>query len=131
MTGTPRVSFWEINAEDGPALVAFYRQVFGWQATEDTGTGVTRLETGDGTDGGIPGAIFTGKGALPTHRCLYVDVEDVDRVCAAVEALGQPILQGPFDFQGRLRLAFFRDPEGHMLGITGPVRGGGGAVADP
>ncbi len=119
MAGKSRISFWEINAKDGPGLVEFYKAIFGWDVTEDTKTGITRLDTGDGKNGGIPGAIFTGKGALPTHRCLYVDVEDVDAICEQVKTQGQPILQGPFDFQDRCRLAFFEDPEGHMIGLIG------------
>jgi predicted enzyme related to lactoylglutathione lyase len=115
------VSFWEINAQDGPALTAFYRRVFGWEASEEGSIPVFNLDSG-GEDA-IGGAIFTGQGRLPTHRCLYVSVEDVDAVCELVKREGQPILQGPFDFQGRLRLAFFRDPEGHMIGLSGPPRG--------
>ncbi len=126
MAGKPRISFWEINAKDGPALVEFYQAIFDWEVTDDAATGVMRINTGDGTDGGIPGAIFTGKGALTTHRCLYVDVDDVDAVCALVEARGLPILQGPFDFQRRNRLGVFADPEGHMIGLVGPCLEGRG-----
>ncbi len=118
----PRATYWEINAKDGPALSAFYKAIFDWDLTENEKSGVTHVDSGDGTDGGIPGGIFTGKGALPTHRCLYVKVDDVDAVCDLVRAQGRPIAQEPFDFQGRVRLGLFEDPEGHMIGLSGPCR---------
>jgi len=118
----PRVTFWEINAQDGPALTGFYRNVFGWEAREEGSIPIYNLDSGG--DGAIDGAIFTGRGRLPTHRCLYVAVEDVDATCELVKREGRPILQGPFDIQERVRLAFFEDPEGHMIGLTGPPRGG-------
>ena len=119
MPGKPRVTFWEINAQDGPALTEFYKKIFGWEAREEGSIPIFNLDSG-GEGGGIGGAIFTGQARLPTHRCLYVHVDDVDAVCELVKAQGQPILQGPFDIDERMRLAFFRDPEGHMVGLSGP-----------
>ena len=113
---TNRICYWEINLYDGPALVEFYTQLFGWETSLDERSGVYDLATA-GKGGGINGGIFTGKGALPTHRCLYVDVEDVDSIVAKAEALGRSILQGPFELEGVGRLAFFQDPEGHMIGL--------------
>jgi len=86
------IVYWEINAKDGPALAEFYRDV------------------------GIDGGIFTGKGLLPPHRALYIEVEDIREVLEKVSKRGIEILQGPFE-SGNAILAFFRDPEGHMLGL--------------
>jgi predicted enzyme related to lactoylglutathione lyase len=113
--------WWETNAEDAKPLVKFYTRVFDWEETYDESSGIWHLDSGNGTDGGIGGGIFTGKGALPPHRCLYVQVEDVDAIAERVEAEGQPILQGPFDLPSGTRLAFFRDPEGHMIGLIKPA----------
>jgi predicted enzyme related to lactoylglutathione lyase len=115
-----RICWWEINAQDAKPLVDFYTGVFGWQTSFDSNLNVWRLHTGDGTDGGIGGSIFTGKGALPNHRCLYVEVDDVDEVTERVKAHGQPILQGPFNLAGVGRLAFFQDPEGYFIGLIHP-----------
>ena len=71
--------------------------------------------------GTISGGILTGRGALPPHRCLYVRVDDVDAFAARAAERGCPPLQGPFDLEGTGRLAFFRDPEGHMVGLIGPT----------
>lgn len=122
MSEGPRIGFWEINARDGAALTRFYERLFGWRARFDEGSGIWHLPSGNGADGGIGGGIFTGKGRLPPHRCLYLEVADVDAVCDRAKELGVEILQGPFEPAPGLRLAFFRDPEGHMLGISGPSR---------
>jgi len=110
------VVWWEINAADGEALAGFYRAVFDWKLPQDATTGIWE-QVASGRPGEIGGGIFTGKGALPPHRCLYVAVEDIEAVCARARAQGREILQGPFAVPGVGRLAFFRDPEGHMLGL--------------
>jgi predicted enzyme related to lactoylglutathione lyase len=121
MAMEPRIGFWEINAEDGEALTRFYEQLFGWEARHDEQSGIWHIPSGDGKDGGIGGGIFTGKGRLPPHRCLYLEVEDVAATCDRARALGVEILQGPFEAAPGRMLAFFRDPEGHMLGVSGPA----------
>lgn len=110
------VVWWEINAEDGESLAEFYRSVFEWDLPHDPASGIWEVKRGE-EPGHIGGGIFTGKGKLPTHRCLYMQVEDIEAVCARAEAAGQEILQGPFSLPGVGRLAFFRDPEGHMIGL--------------
>lgn len=110
------VVWWEINAQDGEALAAFYRAVFDWELPLDAAAGIWE-QAASGRPGEIGGGIFTGKGALPPHRCLYIAVGDIGAVCARARAQGREILQGPFAVAGIGRLAFFRDPEGHMLGL--------------
>ena len=110
------VVWWEINAKDGEALSAFYREVFEWDMPRDPTGGIWEVKRDD-APGNIGGGIFTGQGRLPPHRCLYVQVDDIDLVCGRATAAGQRILQGPDLVEGVGRLAFFRDPEGHMIGL--------------
>jgi predicted enzyme related to lactoylglutathione lyase len=112
-----RVCFWEINAKDGPALAEFYTRLFGWKSRYDEKSDFFDFDTGGDQAGGINGGIFTGKGRLPTHRCLYVEVEDIDIACKKARELGREILQGPFEVDRVGYLAFFTDPEGHMIGL--------------
>jgi predicted enzyme related to lactoylglutathione lyase len=107
------IVYWEINAKDGPALAEFYRDVFEWESSVDD-TGFYSFKSGSAR--GIDGGIFTGKGLLPTHRALYIEVEDIKIVLERVARRGAEILLGPFE-SGNAILAFFRDPEGHMLGL--------------
>ncbi len=110
------VIWWEINAKDGESLSRFYREVFEWDMPLDEKSGIWEVKRGEPA-GNIGGGIFTGKGRLPTHRCLYLEVEEIEVVCDRAKAAGQEILQGPFSLDGVGQLAFFRDPEGHMLGL--------------
>ena len=107
------VVYWEINAKDGEALSKFYEEVFEWDAKVDS-TGFHSFKSGDPK--GINGGIFTGKGVLPTHRALCVEVDNIEEIVKRVKGLGQEILQGPFE-SGNAILAFFQDPEGHMIGL--------------
>lgn len=108
--------FWEINAKDGPSLAAFYDEVFDWQiSADDSGFYTVR----SGGERGINGGIFTGKGKLPTHRAVYVRVASVEDVIARVRTAGGEVIQEPFDGPGDERLAFFRDLEGHVVGVVG------------
>ena len=119
-----RVCYWEINAKDGPALVDFYTRLFDWESRYDAATDFYDLDSGRAS-GGINGGIFTGKGDLPIHRCLYVEVEDMERVLQKVREMGRTILQGPFEVAGLGVLAFFRDPEEHMIGLIQRAARGG------
>lgn len=107
------VVYWEINAVDGESLSEFYEEVFDWE-TKVSDTGFHSFKSGDPK--GINGGIFTGKGVLPTHRALYIEVEDINEIIKRVQDHGQEILQGPFK-SGNTILAFFTDPEGHMIGL--------------
>jgi len=107
------IVYWEINAVNGESLSKFYEEVFEWATSVDD-SGFHSFESGDPK--GINGGIFTGKGVLPTHRALYIEVDDIQEIVQRVEDRGQKILQGPFE-SGQNILAFFRDPEGHMIGL--------------
>lgn len=123
MAGNP-VYFWEINARDGKALAAFYHDVFDWEMDYEDSNEFHTVHSA-GPDGkGIAGGIFTGKGALPPHRALYVRVESVDETSAAALKAGGKIVQGPFDGPGGVRLCFVEDPEGHVVGLVGPRQDG-------
>ncbi|MDD4479390.1 MAG: bleomycin resistance protein, partial [Mesotoga sp.] len=98
------IVYWEINAKDGPALAEFYRDVFEWESSVDD-TGFYSFKSGSA--GGIDGGIFTGKGLLPPHRALYIEVEDIKIVLERVARRGAEILLGPFE-SGNAILAFFR-----------------------
>lgn len=111
------VCFWEINAEDAEPLANFYKNVLEWKISFNHQSGFYSVASGTGKDGGIAGGIFSGKGQLPPHRALYVEVEAVDEVMTRVSLHGGKVALEPYDIAGVGRLAFFRDPEGHMIGL--------------
>jgi lactoylglutathione lyase len=52
-------------------------------------------------------------------RVLFtLGVDDVDRTCAALGALGVDLLNGPIDRPWGIRTASFRDPDGYIWEIA-------------
>jgi predicted enzyme related to lactoylglutathione lyase len=114
------VVYWEINGTVGKKLADFYTGLFEWEYTNEAGSDFYHLESG-GAPGSINGGVFTGKGKLPHHLTLYVEVDDVDAYYnKALQSGGTPA-QAPFDVPGVGRLGFFRDPDGHIIGLIAPV----------
>lgn len=112
-----RVCYWEINGTVGSKLADFYTGVFGWERDNEPGSDYFHLHSGGADVGGIAGGVFTGKGKLPHHLTIYVEVDDTDAYYAkALEHGGTPA-QAPFDVEGVGRLGFFRDPDGHIIGL--------------
>jgi predicted enzyme related to lactoylglutathione lyase len=58
------------------------------------------------------GGIFTGKGRLPTHRCLYVKVEDVDAITDKVKKQGSRSFRVPLICRAARAWLSFRTPKG-------------------
>ncbi len=111
-----RVCYWEINGTVGKKLADFYTGLFDWQYDSESGSDYYYLHSG-GEGGNINGGVFTGKGKLPHHLTIYVDVDDVDAYYAKALGMGATRAQDPFDVPNVGRLGFFRDPDGHIIGL--------------
>lgn len=116
MSSNP-VFFWEINAHDGEKLSAFYNAVFDWGAEADD-TGFHLIRSIDGSEKGIAGGIFTGKGQIPPHRALYVRVDSVSETLECARTAGGKVLLEPFEGPDGNILTFFEDLEGHTIGLV-------------
>ena len=53
---------------------------------------------------------------------LVISVDDIDAVCADLQAKGVTILNGPADQPWGMRTACFNDPAGHNWELAEPVR---------
>jgi predicted enzyme related to lactoylglutathione lyase len=87
--------------------LSFYRDVFGWAATEDAFTVDGQVVAGHGAPA-IPGS--------GPRWSLHVQVDDVDRVCA-----GADVLVGPAD-SAMGRTAVIADPAGASFVVRAPGR---------
>ena len=118
--GNPVVHF-EIVGNDAPALRAFYADLFGWQIGHRmSGAGLpdytlVRHDGGAGIDGGIGGSPPDG---YPGHVTFYVEVPDVAGALEAIERRGGTTMMGPDQVPGGPIIGLFRDPEGHVIGLT-------------
>jgi len=121
---------FEIHASDMDRAERFYTEVFGWtaQRTEVGERDYRLLVTGpDGTPG-INGALLErrddappGGDAANAFVCTTA-VEDLDETRQRITERGGEQVVGVREVPGVGRLAYFRDPEGNLLGAIQPER---------
>ena len=119
--------------DDVARAVAFYRDVLGLEVTLETEGGIYyELDAGD-----VILALFRrdlmrqmlGMGLPPATQsdpaALTFAVADVDATARLLEGRGAEIVAGPKDYEvAFLRVAHLRDPDGNLLEINAPIRGG-------
>jgi predicted enzyme related to lactoylglutathione lyase len=123
-----RVVHFEIHASDMDRAERFYTEVFGWaaQRTEAGERDYRLLYTGpDGTPG-INGALIERQGGGPASGddvnafVCTVAVEDLDATRQRIGERGGAQVVDVREVPGVGRLAYFRDPEGNLLGAIQP-----------
>jgi uncharacterized protein len=127
-----RVVHFEIHASDMDAAEGFYTTAFGWTARRTPGTDrdYRLLVTGaDGTPG-INGALIGRRGEPPSPGepvsafVCTVAVDDLDETERRIQEAGGARVVDRREIEGVGRLAYFRDPDGNMLGVIEPQRAG-------
>jgi predicted enzyme related to lactoylglutathione lyase len=121
MTG--RVVHFEIPFSDGDRAQAFYRDAFGWNLQSMPGMGYTMVSTGPAGEDGMPaepgyigGGMFQAEGELTTP-VITIDCDDIDAAVAEIERRGGTIVRTPEPVGDFGKAAYFRDPEGNLLGL--------------
>ncbi len=113
------VDTWQPDAD---AAVAFYTQLFGWEAEETTPPGadrrlfMCRLRGRDVTSIGSPPPV-------PDHTPVwgtYVWVESAEETAAKAEEAGGNVAVQPFESLDGGRMAILVDPAGAVFGIWEP-----------
>jgi predicted enzyme related to lactoylglutathione lyase len=115
--GTP--SWFELHTPSYDAAVAFYRDVFGWDAHTVGDTPEFRYTTLGEGDGQLAGIMDDSPypGDDPAHWAIYFKVEDADATLEKVVALGGKVVQAAEDTPyGRLAQA--ADPTGAVFRIV-------------
>jgi uncharacterized protein len=118
--GQPVVHF-EVVGKDGPKLVSYYSELFGWEidANNPMKYGVIQREKTVNEDGvGIGGGVGQGPDGYEGHVTFYVEVPDIEEALQKAESLGGTRIMGPETIMDSIELGQFADPEGHVIGLV-------------
>jgi hypothetical protein len=121
------VVHFEIPADDLERAKDFYGSVFGWQlatmAMPGGGdyTGVTTTPFDEETmlptqPGAINGGMMQRDDVTPAP-VLTIDVEGIDEALREIEARGGSTVSPRTEIPGMGAFAYFKDPEGNVLGL--------------
>ena len=122
----PKVVHFEIPADDLDRAKAFYSAVFGWQlqtmpmAGGDYTSVVTTPVDGQTQLPTEPGAInggMTQRDERTPAPVITIDVEAIDDALKEIEAGGGTTVTPRTSIPGMGAYAYFRDPEGNVLGL--------------
>lgn len=120
--GSP--AWFELHSRDYDEVLAFYRDVFGWETSVTSDTPEFRYTTlnGDGPDplaGVMDGTGFLPDG-VPSSWQIYFLVADTDAAVARVVELGGAVTDAPQDSPFG-RLAAVTDPTGAAFKLISPI----------
>jgi uncharacterized protein len=111
-------SWVDIGAPDVAAAVAFYTELFGWEA-QDLGE-----EAGHYTiaskNGKQVAALSTAQDPGPPRWATYINVDDLDAVAEKVPAAGGTVIVAPMQVMSAGRLAVFADSTGAVISAWEP-----------
>jgi predicted enzyme related to lactoylglutathione lyase len=112
--------YFEILGDQPEKLVAFYKDIFGWEtATGDGPQAYWRVTTGPegtpGIDGGIMGRHLS-QAVINT-----IQVASMDETLSKIEQAGGKKVHGPEEIPGVGLHAYCSDPEGNLFGIMQPA----------
>ncbi len=112
----PRVSHFEINADDPERAARFYRDTFGWVITKWEGpVDYWLVTTGPDSEPGINGAIMKRMPGSSTINTIVVD--SVDKYIKLVKSAGGKVLMPKQTIPGIGYQAYVTDTEGNVFGI--------------
>jgi predicted enzyme related to lactoylglutathione lyase len=123
-----RIVHFELPYDDADRARAFYREVFDWNVTPMPELSYTIVSTGPSGDQGPtePGYINGGmaeRGGPITAPVVTVDVDDISSALASVTAHGGSTVQDRMEVGEMGWAAYFRDPEGNVVGLWQTRRG--------
>ena len=121
--GTP--SWCDLSTTDIDGAVAFYTELFGWEAGEPGGpeTGGYTMFSLDGraVAAAAPQMAHQAEQGVPPAWTTYITVSDVDEVAGRVEAAGGHLLSPPFDVLDFGRMCVLTDPGGAPVALWQPI----------
>lgn len=116
--GNPVVHF-EVMGKSAKALTKFYHDAFGWEIGDPVGPQDYSLVNADPAhERGIRGGIGTAPDGYPGGPTFYVGVPNINDALKTIEKLGGSSMLEPHEAPGGIIIGYFRDPEGHPIGLV-------------
>lgn len=120
-TCMPRITHFEIHADNPERAVAFYRDVFEWAITKWTGGEYWLVTTGSDDEPGINGGIIrrkvvAGGTVVPSYVCS-IQVPSLDDYLKRITDHGGEVLGPKTAVTGVGWLAYGKDTEGNMFAM--------------
>jgi uncharacterized protein len=121
-----KVVHFEIPIDDLERAKSFYGSTFGWQLqTMEMGGGEYTIVMTTPVDEKTqmptePGAInggMTRRDGVTSAPVITIDVEGIDDSLKQIEAAGGSVVQARTEIPGMGAFAYFRDPEGNVMGL--------------
>lgn len=123
----PRVTHFEIQAEDTERAAAFYRAAFGWEVEKWPGLDweywMIMTAPKDSKEPGINGGLLKRSAAIPPKECrtnafvCTVQVDDYDAATEKILAAGGAVAMPKFSLAGMAWQGYFLDTEGNTFGL--------------
>lgn len=119
-SSTPGQFSWhELMTTDYQKAYEFYKDLFGWEVTEDMDMGPAGKYRMYGQNGVPYGGMMnlTPDMPMPPAWNLYIRVNDVNATVEKVNQGGGKLLHGPMEVPGGDWIAQFMDPQGAMFAV--------------
>lgn len=118
----PRVTHFEIHADDPQRAIDFYTRVFGWTFEKwDGGEGYWMVKTGEEPEPGIDGGLVQRRAPIDGSAVISfvstIEVPEIDRFMELVADGGGEIAVPKMEIPGVGWLAYGKDTEGNLFGM--------------
>jgi uncharacterized protein len=111
----PRVTHFELDADNPQRAIKFYQNVFGWEVERWADQPYWLVMTGDASEPGIDGAIRPRTPGGSTTNTI--EVTSVDEFLAKIVSAGGTIVEPKMTVPKVGVMAYCRDTEGNVFGI--------------
>ena len=126
------VVHFEIPADDPKRARKFYQEALGWRIEAVPGMDYSMVITTDMDDDGQPAAAGAINGGMMrregqiTNPVVTVDVPDINATLNSVESHGGSVVIPKNEIPGMGYTAYFKDPEGNVMGLWQNLPAGDG-----
>jgi uncharacterized protein len=113
-------SWHELYTTDADAAMNFYRELFGWKATESMDMGpMGKYHMFGRSQGSMGGMMNKPKemAQVPPHWLIYFHVNGIDAATERIKANGGKILNGPMEVPGGDWIVQAMDPQGAAFAL--------------